>query len=236
MRYARYLRLEKYIVASDTGGIVERWKYGRRLREDRTATTPRGGLKNGVLERLLGNAAARGYKLSEREIQYRLKCARAYLTEAEIRTAGAEFGDWTALRKAGFPTVEVPEQGKLYEPYDPRDTDEKVRDAKGIVERAEHERERQESGQGQLQLYFLPGITIDTYGPESSLEELFKAHECIKADVTHQLWRVAQMSERDDQEREQKLQRLLRAVGGNRAATWREASDALYGVSTLSGE
>ena len=56
MRYARYLRYEKNIAASDKGGILERWSYGPRLLEDDTATTPAGNLRHGVLAKLVGNA------------------------------------------------------------------------------------------------------------------------------------------------------------------------------------
>lgn len=38
MRYTRYLRIEGHIAASDTGGIVERWRFGRRLLEGRLDT------------------------------------------------------------------------------------------------------------------------------------------------------------------------------------------------------
>jgi len=37
------------------------------------------------------------FPLSEREIQYRLQCARAYPTEAGFTTAVVNFGDWRDL-------------------------------------------------------------------------------------------------------------------------------------------
>jgi hypothetical protein len=228
MRFTRYLRQEKYIVASDTGGIVERWKWGRRFLEDRSATTPRGNLKHGVLDRLIANATAAGYKLTEQEIQRRLRCARTYQTEAEIRECAHGFQNWDQLARAGFPAVEVADPG---EPYDPRDTDEKIRDIKNTLADAERQRERERTGQAQLGLYFLPGITLDTYGPESEIGDLWKQHEHIKVEVTEPLVQAGQRAKRDDQDREQRLHRLTRAVDGDSAATWAGASNALFGVS-----
>ena len=132
MRYARYLRYEKNIAASDTGGVLERWAFGRRLVEDDTATTPAGNLKHGVLAKLIGNAAASGYKIGEQEIQRRLRAGRTYATEAQIREALKDFANWDALARAGFPEVEMPADA---EPYDPRDADEKARDAARILAR-----------------------------------------------------------------------------------------------------
>ncbi len=60
------------------------------------------------------------------------KAARAYLTEAQIRHAVADFGTWRDLAAANFPPVEVPDDG---EPYDPRDTDEKWRDVRNDLVR-----------------------------------------------------------------------------------------------------
>ncbi len=217
MRYARYLRLEKYISASDRGGILERWKYGRRLIEDDTATTPAGNLKHGVLDRLTSHATARGYKLSEREIQYRLQAAKAYPTEDEIRTAGADFSDWTSLREAGFPAVEAPADA---EPYDPRDADERARDtARSLARRAE-----QDSEEEQLALFeYFPD---DRFTEVSTLAELAKYAEEM-ADLTD---RFAQR----DRERAEYLKRLVDAVGGDMSATWEQAQQALDATDAAS--
>jgi hypothetical protein len=108
VKLAKYTSGEKRIARTEGSGIVERWRWGRTLLTDTEKITPAGNLKHGVLPALIAAAQAKGLKLSEREIQLRMGCARAYSTEAEIRTAGADFGSWTELRDAGFPTVELP--------------------------------------------------------------------------------------------------------------------------------
>lgn len=209
MRYARYLRLEKYIAASDTGGIIERWKYGRRLIEDDTATTPAGNLKHGVLDRLTTHAAARGYKLHEREIQRRLQCARTYGTEAQIRHAVSDSETWHDLVAAGFPPVELPAGD---EPYDPRDADERARDtARILARRAEADSE------DQLALFdYFPD---DRFTEISTLAELAKYADEM-ADLTD---RFAQR----DRERADYLKRLADAVDGDMSATWEHAQSLL---------
>lgn len=208
MRYARYLRMEKYIAASDSGGIIERWKFGRRLLEDGTATTPAGNLRHGVLDRLITHATTRGYKLSEREVRYRLECARAYETEAQIGTASADFGDWTSLRVAGFPPVEVAADG---EPYDPRDADERERDLGRRLARAGHQ-----DGFDSISADFWP---TDTYGPLSTLAELAKYAEEMRE--------LTQRFVRRDEERDRHLQALIAAVNGDLSVTWEAAETAL---------
>jgi hypothetical protein len=99
------LRLEKKISASDRGGILERWRYGRTLLADPKLTTTAGHLRHGVTELLINAATAAGLKLSEREIRRRLQCARTYSTDAEIGRAAADFEGWTALADAGFPPL-----------------------------------------------------------------------------------------------------------------------------------
>jgi len=103
----QYLRQEA-IATSDTRTIEGRWMYGLRLLHDPRAFAPGSSqLRPGVSEDLVATAKAAGLKLSEREIRYRMECARAYSSEAQIRHACAEFPDWVALRSAGFPPVEV---------------------------------------------------------------------------------------------------------------------------------
>ena len=207
MRYARYLRLEKYIAASDTGGILERWRYGRRLLEDDTATTPAGNLRHGVLDRLTTNASARGFKLSEREIRYRLQCARTYGTEAEIGTASADFGDWTSLREAGFPAVEVPPDA---EPCDPRDADERHRDtARTLARRAGHDATEPE------QLALFEYFPDDRFGETSTLADLAK--------YTQEMAELTERFAQRDRERAAYLARLVDAAGGDLSVTWEQA-------------
>lgn len=100
---------EKAIAAADSGGIRQRWLWGLRLLRDPDAFNPGSGqMKPGRLDQLVSAAEAAGLVLSRREIQYRLECARAYPTEAQIAHAGAQFADWTELRTAGFPAYDAP--------------------------------------------------------------------------------------------------------------------------------
>jgi len=215
-RYTRYLRLEKNIAASDTGGILERWRYGRRLLSDGKATTPAGNLKNGVLENLIGDATVSGYTISRREIQWRLQCGKTYPTEAQLRTASAQFADWTALRDAGFPQVEVTDPG---EPYDPRDADEKWRDFRSEQERRQRENPRQ------LTLD-LPGhFSHDTYGPRARLRDLAAA--CDESE------RMTANFAKRDAERRAYVNELLDAAGGNEEMTWLEAEARRLGLDHL---
>lgn len=215
-RYGRYLRLEKNIAASDTGGILERWRYGRRLLSDGKATTPAGNLRHGVLGDLITDAKSIGVSLSEREIRYRLECARAYETETEIGTARADFPDWTSLRTAGFPPVEVTDPGEL---YDPRDADEKWRDF-----RSEQERRKAENPE---QLTFeLPSMfSHDTYGPRTHLADLVAA--CDESE------RMTANFVKRDNERRAYVGELLDAAGGNDQMTWIEAEARRLGLDAI---
>lgn len=107
MRPDRYQKHERNITASDSGSILERWSYGRDLLNDDKRTTPAGNLRHGALAYLIGRAAQVGCKIGEQEIQRRLKAARTYQTEAEIRAAAHGFATWAELARAGFPAVEM---------------------------------------------------------------------------------------------------------------------------------
>lgn len=102
-----YLRIERRIASSEHGGIVERWRYGRELL---TAKTGRKQLPHGLTADLIKAATKAGLKLSEQEIQRRIRCAEAYPTEAEVRHTMTDFGTWFDLIQAGFPPVAKPVQ------------------------------------------------------------------------------------------------------------------------------
>lgn len=210
MRYTRYLRLEKNIAASDTGGITERWRFGRGLLADDKYTTPNGNLRNGARERLIAEAAIGGYKVSKSEIAYRLQCARAYETEAQLSTAREQFADWTSLREAGFPSVQIPLDADTG-PFDPRDEDERRRDAAATLDRAAGE------AAGQLSLFeYFPDDQFDSL---ATLAELLKYAEDSDARTKRHA--------RKDQERFAYLKQRIDAVNGDLGKTWEEAQAAL---------
>lgn len=110
MKTSAYVRQERAIASADSGGIWERWIWGLRLLRDSSAMTESGkSLQHGVTDQLVAAATAGGLRLSAREIQRRLQCARAYPTEAQIRRAVADFGTWRELSDANFPPFEAPE-------------------------------------------------------------------------------------------------------------------------------
>ena len=119
MRLSPYTSAEKAIAAADAGSIRQRWEYGRRLLVDDTKTTPAGNLRHGAVAELLRAALKIGRKLSEREIRYRIQCARTYPTASQIGSAAADFESWRALCDAGFPPYPAAEDER---PYDPRTT------------------------------------------------------------------------------------------------------------------
>lgn len=207
MRYARYRKLERQIADSDNGGIIARWRYGRRLLEDGEAMTGGGSLKRGILRALVEDARKDGRALSEREVQYRLQAARTYPSEAEVRSAAADFGAWRNLCDAGFPSVQVPLDSETG-PFDPRDEDEKRRDAARELAR------RGEEGAGQLSLF-----PDDKYGEFSTLTELAK----YAAEMAEMTERYA----RRDRERDDYLTALIDAVNGDMSKTWGDAQAAL---------
>lgn len=104
MKTQPYLNLERRILNDEKGGVFHRWQYGRQLLE---AKAGRAQLPHGMAQDLVTSAEKRGLKLSEREIQYRVRCAETYETEAEVRSAAADFGSWRALCDAGFPAVQL---------------------------------------------------------------------------------------------------------------------------------
>lgn len=239
MKNSEYLDLEKLIMKADTGTVLQRWRYGRRLLMDGTATLPTGRLRIGVTAGLIDVASRAGYKLSEREVQRRLQCASAYQTESEIQAILAEFDTWAALRDANFPEPNSARAGGNFtgvadeapgqdataspaedlddseqpeRPHDPRTTQEIIRD---------HEaRGRRllaitwEPGQEQLAL-FKP----DKLDAESTLADL-KKYADEQAELTARFAVI-------DGRRYAYLQRLIAAVGGDLSKTWREAEEAL---------
>ncbi len=100
-------KLEQKITASDGGGVMARWAYGRKVLE---AKAGRKQLPDGMIADLIKAAERAGKKISEREIQYRAKLADVYATDQQVRKAIADFGTWTEIIKAGFPAVIVDDE------------------------------------------------------------------------------------------------------------------------------
>lgn len=218
MRMTRYLRMEKNIAASDTGGILERWRFGRRLLMDDKATTPRGNLRHGVMAKLIADAQASGYKINEREIQRRLQAARTYLAEAQIRQLLTDFRTWDDLLNAGFPSIEMPPDAEI---YDPRDADEKWRDFKNEQER----RQRENQHQGVLDIELPAEFSHDTYGPRTPIRTLIEA--CDESE------RMTANFAKRDAERRAYVTELTAAAGGNTDMAWIEAEARRLGLDHL---
>jgi hypothetical protein len=101
-----FLRLEQRIAAGDLRDILIRWKYGKKLIAEKAG---RKKLRDGRIAELIAEAEHAGIKVSDREIQRRVKCAEVYVDDQQLRRASDAMGSWTALHEAGFPTVDVDE-------------------------------------------------------------------------------------------------------------------------------
>lgn len=212
MKYARYLRYEKGIVAGDKGTIRQRWEYGRALLVDDAMTTPSGNLRNGVIDGLVTDAKRAGLKLSEREIQHRLQAGKAYPAEAQITHICTSYETWGALRTAGFPSVDAPDGA---EPYDPRKAAERARDAARSLAR------HGIAGDGQIMLF--------DYFPDERFDETSTLAELAK--YAAEMAELTERYQRRDDERAAYLARLITAVNGDMGASWEEAQAALDGVA-----
>jgi hypothetical protein len=204
-----YTAREKAIGAADSGTIRQRWEYGRLLLVDDTATTPAGNLRNGVLQTLERGARKAGRKVSRREIQYRLQCARAYLAESQITHASAQFECWTDLRDAGFPPYEA-EAGER--PYDPRTTKELA---------AAHGRDilpEPSSEQGSLFARFDDDSTLAAMRRYAEEQQELTARFAARCE-----------------ERTAYVHALIKAVDGDETKTWAEARTALAGPGGTPG-
>jgi len=204
MKTTQYVRQEKAIAAADSGGIRERWLWGVRLLRDPDAFAPGSTqLKPGRADELVKAATAGGYKLSEREIRYRLQCARAYKTEAEIRQALAEFGTWTALIEANFPPFDAP-------------ADEPLADHRTKTERdRDHARALLDLIGEQATLF-----PLDDFEPVTTTLKELQAYTEEMAELTSRF-------AKRDRDRLAYLDSLIAAADDDLSMTWREAQDRL---------
>jgi hypothetical protein len=207
MKLTQYTSREAQIRTSDSGGIRQRWLWGLRLLADEEKIAPAGGLRHGVTDALIQAAAKRGYKLSDREIQRRVQCARTYKTEAQIRQALADFESWNELHLANFPAYEAP-AGEP--PADWRTEPEKSRD---------HLRAWLDAANGMDAMFplsqFEP-IETTLQDLEDFMKESLATHESIVAGFEH-----------THAKRREYLDRLEEAAHQDLTMTWQDAQDRL---------
>ncbi|OJY47646.1 hypothetical protein [Pseudonocardia sp. 73-21] len=210
MKTTQYIRQEKAIASADAGGIRERWTWGLRLLRDPEAFAPGSTqLKPGRAAELIKAAEAAGLKLSEREIRYRLQCARAYSTEAQILHACAEFEDWSGLRSANFPTYETPDGEPL---ADHRTDDERKRDhARALIDIV--------GDQGAL-------FPLSDFEPVTTTLKELDDYARQQAEIT------ARFAAHDDRRRAY-LDDLIAAAGDDLSVTWLAAHERLTGSSEV---
>ena len=216
MRYGRYLKLEKNIAASDTGGILERVRYAQALLDNRAKTHPNGRLKHGVTAELIGIAASIGVKLSDTELRYRMQAARTYDSEAKLAKISGEFANWWALIQAGFPSIEV---------ADEPDSDESRMSRKDPMKPPTQEPLPTVDGKPVPE--FSPRIRFggDEHGPRSTIEDLYGA--CKESEgYTERM--IA-----NDAKRRAYVDDLASAVGGDLTKTWYEAEARMRGLGAL---
>lgn len=204
MKTTQYVRQEKAIASADTGSIRERWMWGLRLLRDPDAFAAGSTqLKPGRADELVKAANAAGLKLTVREIQYRLQCARAYPTEAQIAHAGAQFQGWTELRSAGFPPFDAP-------------PDEPPADHRTDTERA-HDRARALADAIGEQGALFP---LSTFEPvTTTLKELL--------DYAEQQEEITARFVAHGQKRRAYLEDLIAAAENDLSMTWRTAHGRL---------
>jgi hypothetical protein len=208
MKTAQYVSAEKGIAAADSGGIWERWRYGLRLLADPQAisTGNGGGLRHGAADKLIAAAQAKGLRLSQREIQNRVQCAKTYPTESQMRNIISCFGTWFELVQARFPGVE-------------RDPGEPAADYRTTSERR-HDAARQMA---------LDVIDQDHLFPLARFEpDVVVLKDLV--DYTNEQDQITESFARTGRERHRYLNRLLEAVGYDVARTWRDAHRAAYGT------
>lgn len=207
MKTTQYVRQEQAIAAADSGGIRERWMWGLRLLRDPDAFSPGSTqLKPGHADELVQAIKVVGRKISQREIQYRLRAARTYRTDSQIAQISARFENWSSLIAADFPAIEsLPNEA----PADHRTEVERKRDrARVLASLAEFGNE-----QGAL-------FPLSDFEPITAtlkeLEEYADQQEAITA-------RFAAHGHK----RRAYLENLKAAVDGDLSATWQHAHEQM---------
>jgi hypothetical protein len=160
-------------------------------------------LRHGVTDQLIAAATASGHKLSAREIQRRLQCARSDPTEAEIRHVVSDFETWHDLVDANFPAYEAP-------------PDEPPADHRTKTER-EHDRARALLDLIGEQAALFP---LSDFEPVTTTLKEMEAHTVEMEELT------ARFAERDAKRRAY-LDSLIAAADGDLSMTWQDAQDRL---------
>lgn len=207
MKTTQYVRQEKAIAAADTSGIRERWLWGLRLLRDRDAMSSPKSLRHGITDQLVASAKAAGARLSAREIQRRLQCARTYQTESQIRRALADFETWDELASANFPAYDASEDEP---PADHRTDSERERDLKRAYEAILGE---------QGELFPLSDFEPSTATLKDLVSYADEMEEWTGRRVAH------------DRRRRDYLNSLIDAVGEDLSVTWLEAQRRIGGAA-----
>jgi hypothetical protein len=214
MKTTQYVRIERAIAAAAKSDIRERWLWGLRVLNDPDAFAPSSTqLKPGRVDELIRSAKAAGFKLSEREIRYRIQCARAYPYESQIRHAGAEFEDWTDLRSAGFPAID-PEEGEP--PADWRNESERRTDLNRALAAA-----------GEISSDQLALFPLDRYEPAVATLKEISEYAAEMSELT------ARFAARD-RERADYIDLLVEAAEGDLSTTWGVAHQRAFGEAVPS--
>lgn len=214
MKTTQYVRIERNIAATAKSDIRDRWLWGLRLLRDPDAFTPGSTqLKPGRADELVRAAKAAGLRLSEREIQYRLKAARAYPTDAQIAQAAAEFSNWTALVGNHFPDFEAPEGEP---PADHRTDDERQRDLARALAAA-----------GEMNADQLALFPLDRFEPAVATLKEIAGYAADMAELT------ARFAAKD-RERADYLNLLIDAAAGDLSTTWAVAHQRAFGEAVPS--
>jgi hypothetical protein len=210
VKTTQYTQIERKIAKSETGSIRDRWQYGLRLLHDPEAIAKAGGLKNGVAEQLIKIAEHHGLKLSDREIRWRMQCARTYPTEGQFGNAITEYGTWSALIQAGFPSY----------PLDPKD--DKPADHRTPSERAS------DAARAMLDVVGAQGalFPLSRFEPaDTTLKDLIGFKD--EQDAITQSFIATGIR------RAEYLDQLTKAVGNDLERTWLEAHQAAFGTDDV---
>jgi nucleotide-binding universal stress UspA family protein len=212
VKTSQYVRQEQAIAAADLGGIRERWMWGLRLLRDADAFSPGSSqLKPGRADELVRALKAAGRKISQREIQYRLRAARVYETDSQIAQISARFENWSSLIAADFPGVDATPGEPM---ADHRTDAERKRDhARALADVL--------GEQGSL-------FPLDDFEPTTTTLKVLAEYAAEMAELT------ARFARRDEQRRDY-LAQLIEAAGGDLSATWQGAHERAFGESVSAG-